>query len=76
MFLNSKVLIDFLRRSFAMLWQDPRYVARKRAALHQDPRRRNYVYHRRDLMPKCVLVLVRSWFPNPPNVPYMGHMWE
>ena len=58
------------------VWQDPRYLVRKRAALRQDPRRRNYVYHRRDLMPKCVLVLVRSWFPNPPNVPYMGHMWE
>ena len=36
------------------VWQDPRYLVRKRAALRQDPRRRNYVYHRRDLMPKCV----------------------
>ncbi|CAC5400035.1 unnamed protein product [Mytilus coruscus] len=58
------------------VWQDPRYLERKRAALRQDPRRRNYVYHRRDLMPKCVIELVRSWFPNLPNVPYMGHMWE
>ena len=58
------------------VWQDPGYLVRKRAALRQDTRRRNYVYHRRDLMPKCVLVLVRSWFPNPPSVPYMGHMWE
>jgi hypothetical protein len=58
------------------VWQDPSYLVRKSAALRQDTRRRNYVYHRRDLMPKCVLVLVRSWFPNPPYVPYMGHMWE
>ncbi|CAG2249384.1 unnamed protein product [Mytilus edulis] len=58
------------------VWQDPRYLERKRAALRQDPRRRNYIYHRRDLMPKCVIQLVRSWLPNLPNVPYMGHMWE
>jgi hypothetical protein len=44
------------------VWQDQGYLVRKRAALRQDTRRRNYVYHRRDLMPKCVLVLVRSWF--------------
>ncbi|KAK3084789.1 hypothetical protein FSP39_019086 [Pinctada imbricata] len=55
---------------------DPRYMAIKEEALKRDPRRRNLLWHRRDILPKCVLEMVRSWFPNPVGVPYMGHMWE
>jgi len=78
---NSMLRKSYYKRFWTNLfhrnvWQDPRYLARKRVALRQDPKRSNYVYQRRDLMPKCVLVLVRSWFSNPPNVPCMGHMWE
>lgn len=58
------------------VWEDPRYQERKVAALSTDPRRKEYVYHKRDIMPKCVIVLVRRWFPNPASLPYMGHMWE
>ncbi|CAC5379244.1 unnamed protein product [Mytilus coruscus] len=58
------------------VWKDPRYLLRKREALRRDPRRHKCVYHRRDLMPKCVLELVRQWFPNLPEQQYMGHMWE
>lgn len=58
------------------VWKDPRYIERKKQALSMDLRRSKYVYHRRDLMPKCILELVRFWFPNPPNLPYKGHMWE
>ena len=25
---------------------------------------KKYIYHRRDLMPKCVIELVRHWYPN------------
>ncbi|KAK3083397.1 hypothetical protein FSP39_009076 [Pinctada imbricata] len=55
---------------------DERYQNRKLEAMRQDPRLRNQVCHRRDLLPKCVIELVREWFPNLPGVPYMGHRWE
>lgn len=58
------------------VWKDPRYLERKRNALDRDFRRKKYVYHRRDLMPKCVIEIVRQWFPNLPDKDYMGHMWE
>lgn len=58
------------------IWNDPRYLERKRAALRRDRPRKKYVYHRRDLIPKCVLTLVRKWFPNPDVQEYMGHHWD
>jgi len=58
------------------VWKDPRYLSRKRKALSQDPKRKQCVYHKRDLMPQCIVKLVREWFPNLPNVPYIGHRWE
>ena len=27
----------------------------------------------RELMPECVIADVRKRFPNPPEIPYMGH---
>ena len=58
------------------VWLDPRYLDRKRLALERDPRLAVYVYHRRELMPNCVLDMVRLWYPNPQSVPYMGHRWQ
>lgn len=58
------------------VWDEPRYKLKKQIALQSDPRLRNYVWHRRDIMPKCVLTTVRQWLPNPEGLPYMGHMWE
>ena len=55
---------------------DERYQNRKLQAMQADPRLRNEVCHRRDLLPKCVIGLVREWFPNLPGIPYMGHRWE
>ena len=46
------------------VWKDPRYLEQKREALRRDFRRKKYIYHRRDLMPKCVIELVRHWYPN------------
>ena len=59
-------------------WDNPLYQARKQAALGADPQRRRYVYiyHRRDIMPDCVVKLVRGWLPHPLWVPYMGHLWD
>jgi hypothetical protein len=59
------------------VWLDARYITRKRTALGLDPQQnRDGWIHRRDLMPDCVLKLVRGWYPNVENQPYMGHHWE
>ena len=58
------------------VWIHQSYIQKKSRALAEDPRFKEYVWHRRDIMPDCVLKLVRHWFPNPKNVPYMGHLWE
>ncbi|VDI37465.1 Hypothetical predicted protein [Mytilus galloprovincialis] len=34
------------------------------------------VMHQREIMPECVLELVRELYPNPVGIQYMGHMWE
>ena len=78
---NSALKKERYKRFWTMMfhreaWKDPRYQAEKLKALRADPRQRKYEWHRRDIMPKCVLSLVRQWFPNPVGVPYLGHLWE
>ncbi len=79
---NSRLRKAAFKRFWTMLfhrdvWRDPRYKERKLAALQNDPRRRRYCwYHKRDILPDCVLKLVRGWYPNPTGIPYMGHFWE
>lgn len=60
------------------VWNNPIYKDRKATALltARPNRCGDFVYHRRDLMPQCVLKLVRSWYPNPPGQDYMGHKWQ
>ena len=63
-----------------MAWNDPRYMAKKAAVLNQDANRRYNVWaggrlNKRDIMPECVLKLVRGWYPNPSHMQYMGHRW-
>jgi hypothetical protein len=59
------------------VWQDRRYKQRKSVALGLDPTNNQYVWlHKRDLMPDCIIKLVREWYPNPTSVPYMGHLWQ
>ena len=52
------------------------YLAERLNTLQADPRHRKCEWHRRYIMPKCVVSLVRMWFPNPDEVPYMGHLWK
>ncbi|VDI53167.1 Hypothetical predicted protein [Mytilus galloprovincialis] len=78
---NSFLRKDKFKRFWTNLFHrgvlnDPRYLRRKRDALKRDRPRRQYTYHRRDLIPKCVLELVRKWFPNPSCQEYMGHKWD
>lgn len=78
---NKNLRKETYKRFWTMMyhrnvWNHPNYIQKKMSALQRDPRYRNVVYHRRDIMPNCVLKCVRGWFPNPENVPYMGHLWE
>ena len=58
------------------LWNDDRYLQIKAAALGQDPERKHYKWHRRDLMPACVLDQVRHWLPKTKTENYVGHKWK
>lgn len=55
-------------------WLHPRYVAKKQRVLHRT-RDDSIVWTPREIMPDCVLNLVRGLHPNLPGQPYMGHKW-
>ena len=54
-------------------WNIAPYVAKKQRLGGNRP---DIVYHEREIMPDCILDLVRSLYPNPKGQPYMGHQWE
>lgn len=58
-------------------WTHTRYIAKKMRALARDPDDNTVlcIWTVREIMPDCVLNLVRTLYPNPPNQPYMGHKW-
>ncbi|XP_078589441.1 uncharacterized protein LOC144869795 isoform X3 [Branchiostoma floridae x Branchiostoma japonicum] len=64
-------------------WLDDRYLRKKERRLAEDaaraPHRRRLAIVAsedvREIMPKCVLKLVRRKYPNPPGKPYVGHLW-
>jgi len=73
---NSCARRPLYKRFWAMLqncgaWNDPRYNEKKIMA-----RRGDGTWHRRELMPECVVTKCRQWLPNPESLPYMGHKWE
>ena len=82
---NATIRKGIYKRFWTMLfhrqvWRDPRYLAKKEETLSQDVNRQFCVWgggrhHKRDIMPDCVLKLVRSWCPNPATMQYMGHRW-
>ena len=82
---NSGIRKGVYKRFWTMLfhrmaWNDPRYMAKKAAVLNQDANRRYNVWaggrlNKRDIMPECVLKVVRGWYPNPAHLQYMGHRW-
>ena len=64
-------------------WHHHIYVARKNALLSQEVGLENIVMvgpgsvsHCRDIMPECVLKMVRHWLPNPKCKDYIGHKWN
>ena len=49
-------------------WIHPRYIQKKRTMLQQNnPRDLGEVYTLREIMPGCVLDVVRELYPNPPG---------
>ena len=72
---------ELYKRFWTMLyhrgaWGDPRYQEKKKQVLGIPTMKGEPVWHRRDIMPDCVIKLVRFWFPNPDDMEYMGHMWD
>ena len=51
----------------------PRYTDRKMAALQRDPKRKHYKWYKRDIMPNCILLLTRSWYPKPKSEEYVNY---
>ena len=55
------------------------YIQRKSEAISRDRQRNFFMWHQRgtqrDLLPNCVIEQVRQWYPNPPSVSYVGHLW-
>ena len=52
-------------------WELPQYIVKKRRLGGGEWA----VFHQREIMPECVLSLVRGKYPNLPSRPYMGHLW-
>jgi hypothetical protein len=62
---NSGLRKEHYKRFWTMLlhrgvWNGDIYVVMKADAMSRDPRRQRYDWHQRDIMPKCVVSLVRQ----------------
>ena len=76
---NSRKRKDCYKRFWAMMfhrgvWNIPEYTIKKDTILAG--KTNETVIIMREIMPDCVLKIVRGWFPNPPGTPYMGHKWN
>lgn len=50
-------------------WANEHYMAKKQTET-------NGVHHMREIMPDCAVLKVRTLYPNPAGIPYLGHKWE
>ena len=79
---NSALRKSKYRKFWTMLsgmaaWHHPRYIEKKTRMLQtQNARDLGEIYTLREIMPDCVLRLVRRLYPNIPGHPYMGHRWS
>ena len=79
--INRPIRKELYKKFWALLynmkvWEDPRYLDSKARALAQDPKQRCYRWHRREIMPDCILKRVCDWHPKTANEEYVGHRWE
>ena len=56
-------------------WRHPLYVRKKAIAVCRDHVDETVEHVLREIMPECVLKLVRGLHPNIPDTPYLGHKW-
>ena len=57
------------------VWRKTKYLRRKKQLLQNDGLNESVVRIQREVMPDCVLDLVRYRYPNPSDQPYLGHCW-
>jgi hypothetical protein len=79
--INRSLRLRVYKYFWAMLlnrgvWKQQRYLDRKTRAMDLDPRLKNYEWHKREIMPDCVIKTVRAWYPNMDGESYIGHQWE
>ena len=78
---NNLIRKDRYKKFWSMLktrgaWLDERYLLKKERCLREDGLNPDTVFTLREVMPLCVLALVRGLYPNPVSVPYQGHNWR
>ena len=56
-------------------WRHPAYLHKTLAIMERDGVDESVVEVLREIMPDCVLSLVRELYPNPVGVPYLEHKW-
>ena len=75
---NNSITRKTLYRTFCATigntggWQNPQYLAKKIAQGGTD----TVVFHKREIIPQCVLNLCRQKYPNPKDKPYTGCQWS
>ena len=58
------------------VWRKPQYLRTKKAEyMRREEADETFIWMNREIMPDYVIGLVRTLYPNPPGVPYVGHMW-
>lgn len=76
---NSELQKVRYRKFWQMLdkkqvWKHPRFLRRKTRRFNRTDD--SIVWTVREIMPRCLVELVRSLFTNPAGRPYMGHKWQ
>ncbi len=54
-------------------WRHPLNVRKKETAMCRDHIDGTFVHVLREIMPECVLKLVKGLYPYSPDTPYLGH---
>lgn len=78
---NSGVRKDKYKKFWTLMqnrgaWSHPRYLRKKTRMLNRERVDESVVIVRREVMPDCILSVVRDLYPNPKSKPYMGHRWQ
>ena len=73
---NNKIRKSLYKKYWVMLdrrglWRNDIYLIRKERCMNDA----HVELTAREIMPECVLEQVRGLYPNPKEIPYMGHFW-